>query len=134
MQKCGDLPKKDNKKNVYYDTILTLDIEVSSYFDYDTHYATFDFSKDSVGKNFDGRRITPRNLSGINNPIYERKVDMEKIIDLYQTGQVEKVNRINKGINAENIRVNSLYLLCRELKMLEEKFSNPETAEEYKNQ
>ena len=96
--------------------------------------ATFDFSKDSVGKNFDGRRITPRNLSGINNPIYERKVDMEKIIDLYQTGQVEKVNRINKGINAENIRVNSLYLLCRELKMLEEKFSNPETAEEYKNQ
>lgn len=81
------VPKKDNKKNVYYDTILTLDIEVSSYFDYDTHYATFDFSKDKdYYKNRDKKSIMYIWQFGIENHIifgrtYDELIYLLELLD-----------------------------------------------------
>lgn len=95
--------------------------------------ATFNFEEQVLGTKLNSRKITPHALSGINNPFYERQINMQKVAMLYQAGQIDEVNRINKAIYSENIRVNSLYLLCRELRMLDGLFNSPETKEKYAN-
>lgn len=93
--------------------------------------ATFDFSAEAIGKPLTQRRLTPSEFSGICRPVYERKVDMAKITALYSTNQIDKVNKINRGMYSENIRVNSLYVLARELNNI---IKLCESNDKYKNE
>ena len=81
--------------------------------------STFNFSKAVIGKPLASRRLTPNAYANIMEPIYERQVDMTKITALYGSGQLDKVNKINRGVYSENIRVNSLYTLIRELQLID---------------
>ena len=76
--------------------------------------STFNFSQAVIGKPLSSRRLTPNAYANIIAPIYERQIDMEKITMLYKSGQIDKVNKLNRGVYSENIRVNSLYVLIRD--------------------
>lgn len=81
--------------------------------------STFNFSQAVIGKPLSSRRLTPNAYANIIAPIYERQIDMEKITMLYKSRQIDKVNKLNRGVYSENIRVNSLYILIRELQLID---------------
>ena len=70
------------------------------------------------------RRLTPGENCRIQEPVYERIISLEKFQALYTTGQMDKITRLNKAIESENIRVNSLAILLRELQLIDEMDTN----------
>ena len=62
------------------------------------------------------RRLTQ--FTEVEEPVYHKTVDSEKITQLIATGQSDKVSKIGKAIEIETIRVNALAMLLRELSMI----------------
>lgn len=62
------------------------------------------------------RRITQ--FTEVEAPIYTKEIDTTKVTQLFVSGQTDKVNRMSKAITVENIRVNSLSMLLRELTLI----------------
>lgn len=77
--------------------------------------ATFDMS---VEGSFADKRVTPDENIEVLAPIYERVIDANRITALIQSGQTQKVSNLGKAVEVENIRVNSLNVLIRELNMI----------------
>lgn len=70
------------------------------------------------------KRVTALENCEVVAPLYERTVDAEKIASLIATGQTQKVSNLGKAIEFENIRVNSLAMLVRELELVASLESN----------
>ena len=64
------------------------------------------------------KRITALENCEVSAPIYEKAVDPAKITSLIATGQTQKVSNLGKAIEVENVRVNSLAMLIRELELV----------------
>lgn len=64
------------------------------------------------------KRITDLANCEVCAPIYEKVADPEKITAFIATGQTQKVSNLSKAIEVENIRVNSLAILIRELQLV----------------
>ena len=78
---------------------------------------TFDMG---VEGSFADKRITSDENIEVLSPIYERVIDADKVSALIQAGQTQKVSNLGKAVEVENVRVNSLNVLIRELKMISE--------------
>lgn len=79
--------------------------------------ATFDLSIE--GSLADKRVTAPENCKVL-APIYERKVDANRVTSFISTGQTQQVSKLAKAVDVENVRVNSLAVLIRELQMISE--------------
>lgn len=77
--------------------------------------ATFNFA---VEGSLADKRITALENCDVVDPIYEKVIDPEKITAFIATGQTQKVSNLSKAIEVENIRVNSLAMLIRELELV----------------
>ena len=77
--------------------------------------ATFDLS---VAGDLSNKRITALEDCAVLEPIYEKQIATEKIAEYLKTGQTQKVSNLGKAIETENIRVNSLAVLIRELALV----------------
>lgn len=76
--------------------------------------ATFDLG---VEGSLADKRITAIENCEVLAPIYERALDPEKVTALITAGQTQKVSNLGKAVEVENIRVNSLSVLIRELQL-----------------
>lgn len=77
--------------------------------------ATFNMA---VEGSFSDKRVTPDENIEVLAPIYERAIDPNKITALLASGQTQKVTNLGKAVEVENVRVNSLNVLIRELRMI----------------
>lgn len=77
--------------------------------------ATFDMSAEG---SLSDKRVTDLENCEVCAPIYEKAVDPTKITSLIATGQTQKVSNLGRAIEAENVRVNSLAMLIRELELV----------------
>ena len=64
------------------------------------------------------KRLTALENCEVCAPLYEKVVDATKITSLIATGQTQKVSNLGKAIEVENVRVNSLAMLIRELELI----------------
>lgn len=65
------------------------------------------------------KRITSDIDILVQDPVYERVLDTEKITSYAQAGQSKKVENAMAAVKIENIRVNALNVLVRELTLIE---------------
>lgn len=77
--------------------------------------ATFDMS---IEGNLAQKRITADFDCEVLAPIYEKHIDANKVTALITAGQTQKVSNLGRAVEVENIRVNSLNVLIRELSMV----------------
>lgn len=81
--------------------------------------ATFDLSIEGA---LSDKRLTAIENCNVNAPVYERVIDVNKVTSLIASGLTQKVNNLSKAIEVENVRVNSLNMLLRELQFIHETF------------
>lgn len=81
--------------------------------------ATFNLAQEGT---LSEKRLTPLENCEVLAPAYEKMPNAMEIADLISRGDNEKVTKISKAISAENIRVNSLVVLMRELQFVHETF------------
>lgn len=75
------------------------------------------FSMDTEGSLAD-KRITAIEDCEVLAPIFEATIDATKISALITAGQTQKVSNLGKAVEVQNIRVNSLNVLIRELQLV----------------
>lgn len=78
----------------------------------------------SVEGSLADKRITALELCEPVAPVYERAIDASKVTALIASGQTQKVTNLGKAIEVENVRVNSLAMLIRELQVVSAVESN----------
>nr|DAV25264.1 MAG TPA: hypothetical protein [Caudoviricetes sp.] len=74
--------------------------------------ATFDMS---VQGSLADKRLTDLSNCEVCQPVYERVIDANHVASLITAGQTQKVSNLGKAVEVENVRVNSLAMLVREL-------------------
>lgn len=74
--------------------------------------ATFDMD---VQGTLADKRLTEIENCEVIAPVYEKAVDASKVTALLAAGQTQKVSNLGKALEVENVRVNSLFMLKREL-------------------
>jgi hypothetical protein len=87
--------------------------------------ATFDFA---IEGKLAEKRLTKQEDAKVMPSVYERTIDAEKILNFSKAGLTQKITNLQKAINAENKRVNSLNILVRELESIQETFAPDEVG------
>lgn len=77
--------------------------------------ATFDMD---VQGSLADKRLTAIEDCEVGMPVYERAINPEKVTALITAGQTQKVSNLGKAVEVENVRVNSLNMLIRELTVI----------------
>lgn len=76
------------------------------------------FNLDTDGSTLAEMRITSIEDCNVLDPIYEKEVRIEKVAEYLKNKQTQKVSNLGKAVETENIRVNSLAILIRELELI----------------
>lgn len=77
--------------------------------------ATFDMSVEGT---LADKRITALEDCEVCQPVYEKTIDANKVASLITAGQTQKVSSLGRAVEVENVRVNSLAMLIRELTLI----------------
>jgi hypothetical protein len=77
--------------------------------------ATFDMS---VQGTLADKRITTLENCEVCPPVYEKTIDANKVASLITAGQTQKVSNLGRAVEVENVRVNALAMLIRELTLI----------------
>lgn len=77
--------------------------------------ATFDMSVEGT---LADKRLTALEDCEVCAPVYERSIDASHVASLISAGQTQKVSNLGRAVEVENVRVNSLAMLIRELSFI----------------
>lgn len=77
--------------------------------------ATFDMNVEGT---LADKRITALEDCEVCPPVYEKTIDANKVASLITSGQTQKVSNLGRAVEVENVRVNSLAMLIRELTLI----------------
>lgn len=77
--------------------------------------ATFDMNVEGT---LADKRITALEDCEVCPPAYEKTIDANKVASLITSGQTQKVSNLGRAVEVENVRVNSLAMLIRELTLI----------------